>query len=135
MTPEDLAKSGTESGHQRALFCWASIMQRTTWPELRWMYAIPNGGGRSASQGNALKAEGVKGGVSDVCLPIARKGYYGFYIEMKKPGNDQVTPKIKPGVESDLQKEFGAFLATQGYLYRCCFTWEEARDSIEWYMS
>lgn len=134
MTPEDLAKSGTESGHQRALFMWSN-MQRSQWPELRWMYAIPNGGGRSAAQGNTLKAEGVKAGVSDICLPIARKGYHGFYIEMKKPGNDTVKPKIAPGKESEAQIEFGAFLVEQSYLYRCCFTWEEARDSIIWYMS
>lgn len=133
MTPEDLAKSGTESGHQRALFMWSG-QQLPTWPELLWMYAIPNGGGRSAAQGNTLKAEGVKGGVSDVCLPIARKGYHGFYIEMKKPGDPTVKPKIAPGKESEDQKKFGAFLHEQGYLYRCCFTWEEARDSIIWYM-
>jgi hypothetical protein len=126
MTPEDLAKSGTESGHQRALFCWAaSYVVRQQWPELEWMYAIPNGGSRSGSQGATLKAEGVKSGVSDVCFPCSRKGYHGFYAELKKPG----------GKESKEQIAFGAFLTEQGYLYRCCFNWEEARDTLLWYLT
>jgi hypothetical protein len=126
MTPEDLAKSGTESGQQRALFCWANMYeQRQKWPELKWMYAVPNGGARSGSQGATLKAEGLKPGVSDICLPIKRQGYSGFYIEMKKPGG---------GIESDEQIEFGTFVVTQGFLYRCCHTYQDARDSIIWYM-
>lgn len=114
---------------------WSSLhLIRQQWPELKWMYAIPNGGIRSGSQGATLKAEGVKSGVSDVCFPCSRKGYHGVYIEMKKPGDDTVKPKIKPGVESEEQKAFGAFLAEQGYLYRCCSNWEEARDTLMWYL-
>jgi hypothetical protein len=30
-----------------------------------------------------LKAEGVRAGVADLCLPAARRGYHGLYIEMK----------------------------------------------------
>lgn len=144
MIPEDLCKSGTESGHQRALFCWSSMPeQRVKWPELRWMFAIPNGGGRSMAQGSILKAEGVKAGISDLMLPFARHGYHGFFIEMKKPGDPaELIPgdiqynakKIKKGTESDLQKEFGTFLMDQGYLYLCAFHWETARDAIIWYM-
>lgn len=135
MTPEDLTKSGTESGHQRALFMWSSLYEiRAKWPELKWLYAIPNGGQRSGSQGATLKAEGVKSGISDICFPCARKGYHGLYIEMKKPGNDQVTPKIKPGKESDEQIAFGEYLKEQCYLYRCCWTYDEARETLEWYL-
>jgi hypothetical protein len=124
MTPEQLAQCGTEHGHQSALFCWAAQNQ-DRFPELKWMYAIPNGGERNVAVAAKLRAEGVRAGVSDVCLPIARGPFHGFYIEMKKPG----------GKESDKQKEFGAFLVEQGYHYECCDHWEIARDMIEWYMS
>lgn len=127
MSPEQLAKANTEHAHQCALFCWAAMpAQRQKWPELRWMYAVPNGGGRTAVQGARLKAEGVKPGVSDICLPIARQGYHGFYLELKKPGN------LKG--ESDDQKEFGAFVTEQGYLYACVDNWGLAAERISWYM-
>lgn len=124
MKPEDYAKAGTEHAHQVALFIWSSQV-REALPELKWMYAIPNGGERNVAVAGRLKAEGVKSGVSDVCLPIARGGYHGLYIEMKKPG----------GKESEQQKEFGVFLWTQGYKYVMCDHWEKARNCILEYMT
>lgn len=124
MTPEQLAAPGTEHAHQTALFCWIAS-QIPIYPEARWIYAIPNGGKRDAITAARLKAEGVKSGVSDVCLPFARQGYHGFYIEMKKP----------KGKESAEQKEFGAFLAQQGYLYTMCDSWDKARDAVQWYLT
>lgn len=100
MTPDELAKSGSEHGEQRALFAWAKCAQfygfahawndatyscepeLATWHpvlELAWMHAIPNGGSRGddaksrAMQGAKLKAEGVKKGVLDVFLPLPMK--------------------------------------------------------------
>lgn len=124
MSPEDYAKAGTEHSHQVALFMWSS-QNLDKYPVLKWMYAIPNGGERNIAVAGRLKAEGVKSGVSDVCLPVSRLGWYGLYIEMKKPG----------GKESDKQKEFGAFLNEQGYYYLCCDHWEMARDVLVWYLS
>ena len=124
MTPEYIAKAGTEHAHQAALFCWAGAKARTVWPGLKWLYAIPNGGERGMATAARLKAEGVKSGVSDVALAIAQRGYHGLYIEMKKPG----------GKESKEQKEYGAFLKEQGYFYACCDHWELAAKTISWYM-
>lgn len=126
MTPEQVAKPGTEHAHQCALFCWAN-KQLTTWPELEWMYAVPNAAERSVVVASRMKAEGLKSGVSDVCIPVPRKKYNGFYIEMKKPGNAKG--------ETDNQKKFGAFVTAQGYLYACFDHWEKARDAIIWYMT
>lgn len=124
MTPDSIAKAGTEHAHQAALFCWAGAMARTKWPELKWMYAIPNGGERNAATAARLKAEGVKSGVSDVCLPFSRRDFHGLYIEMKKPG----------GKESDKQIEFGAFLVENNYDYACFETWDSAAMYIAWYL-
>lgn len=118
ITPEYLARSGTEHGEQMAVFCWAAGA-RAQVPDLRWMYAIPNGGGRSMSQGSALKAEGVKKGVADICWPVPRGEFAGLYIEMKKLNG-------VPSDVSDEQADFGAFVILKGYQWRVCFGWLQA---------
>jgi hypothetical protein len=123
MNPANLAKAGTEHAHQVALFCWAA-QQQYKWPELEWMFAVPNGGERQKIVASRLKAEGVKSGVSDVMLPFARRGYHGFFLEMKKPD----------GKESENQIKFGKFVADNGYLYACCYGWEQAAHHVAWYM-
>lgn len=40
-------------------------------PELRWLFAVPNGGHRNKVAAGKLKAEGVKPGVPDYLLPVA----------------------------------------------------------------
>ena len=123
MDPAKYAEAGTEHAHQVALFMWVATLI-PKYPELRWMYAIANGGKRDPITANRLKSEGVKSGVSDICLPFARQGYHGFYIEMKKP----------KGKESPEQKDFGAFLMSQGYLYTMCDSWDKAKSAVEWYV-
>lgn len=131
IAPEYLARSGTEHGEQAAVFCWAA-QNRAQYPELVWMYAIPNGGGRSMAQGAALKAEGVKAGVADICLPVVRMhsrgNCPGLYIEMKR----------SKGIPSDITKEqvaFAVFVIRQGYVWIPCFGWEQAKHSIISYLS
>jgi len=131
MKPEDLAKPNTEHAHQVALFCWAA-QNREKHPELKWMFAIPNGGERNIAVASRLKAEGVRSGVSDIFLPCARGMNFGLFIEMKKPTDKE--KKQRAGKESDKQIEFGQHVSEQGYLYAVCYTWEEARRTIEWYM-
>lgn len=131
MTPEQLAISGSESAHQTALFCWAALA-RPRYPELEWLHAIPNGGSRGSNQRDAMrvgakmKAEGVKKGVSDICLPVKRGPWSGLYIEMKKRGSGKV---------SEEQSAFGAFVQVQGFGFVVCYTWIEARDAIEAYLN
>ncbi len=135
ITSERLAASGSESGEQKALFCWTA---QSRIPELRWLFAIPNGGLRNPITGARLKAEGVRKGVSDVMLPVrgAVKGwiktvpgmnpifYHGLFIEMKKKGGKS-TPE---------QLEFGQFVSRQGYKLVVCYSWIEAKDAILQYL-
>jgi hypothetical protein len=123
MTPEQLAAPNTEHSHQCALFCWMN-QNLDKYPELKWAFAVPNGGERNVAVAGRLKAEGVKSGISDICFPFSRCGYNSLFIEMKKPG----------GKESANQKEFGAFVREAGSAYECCDTWEKARNVIENYM-
>lgn len=118
-------KSGNdEHKEQAALFRWADL-QRARWPELRLMYAIPNGGRRDVVTGAMLKAEGVKAGVPDLCLPVARTKYHGLYIELK----------TKTGKPSKQQLRWLESLSSQGYLTAICHGWLPASRLIASYLA
>lgn len=87
----------SESAEQRALFSWAA-MQAKARPELAMLLAIPNGGHRSKATAGRLKAEGVRAGVPDVALPVARAPHGGLWIELKRPKTPG-SPRGRPSVE------------------------------------
>lgn len=123
MTPEQLAKSGTEHSHQRALFCWLAL-NTANHPDFRWTFAIPNGGVRDRITAGKLKAEGVKAGVPDLCCPIRCREFSGLFIEMKKP---------KQGVVASAQSDWIDKLRMEGFAGAVCYGWLEARDTFKWY--
>lgn len=134
ITPERLASSGTEHGHQSALFCWSHSQEvKEQYPLLDTLlfYAIPNGGARGDTKkscvirGGQLSAEGVKSGVPDTFLSVARGGWFGFYIEMKKPEG-------KPSKE---QLDFKKLAEEQGYLWAYYDNWIKAKDALIYYIS
>ena len=55
------------------------------------VFHIPNGGYRNKAEAAHLKAQGVRPGVPDLCVPVARYGYHGLYIEMKAKKNGRVS--------------------------------------------
>jgi hypothetical protein len=114
----------SESTEQQALFEWAEIAAKKT-PELRLMYAVPNGGKRNIATAVRLKKEGVKPGVPDICLPVPRGRYHGLYIEMKFGRN-------KP---SEAQKWWIEQLQQQGYKVNVCYGWGEAVKVIVDYLT
>jgi hypothetical protein len=116
----------TEHDEQVSLFDWAAWQKNLEgWEDLDYMFAIPNGGWRAKSTGKWLKAEGLKPGVPDACLPVPRGQYAGLWIEMKFGGN---TP-------TNEQKNYLAFLSRQGYYTCICQGATEAIEVIEWYWS
>lgn len=143
ITPEQIAKSGTEHAHQAALFCWAANMANDpTTPAraaiaLRLLFAIPNGdqrgdGSHKGAQiaGARLKAEGMKSGVPDIFLPWPSSGCNGLFIEMKKPG----LQTKKNGGCSDEQVNYIWSLRLAGYDVRICYSWEKAKAAILSYL-
>ena len=76
----------SESREQQIIFEWAS-WQKNKYPGIETMYHIANEGKRSASNGSRLKREGLKCGVSDICVPVAKSGYNNLYIELKSGKN------------------------------------------------
>ena len=113
-----------ENQEQQALFTWAA-WQSGNYPDLELMYAIPNGEFRHITTGKILKITGVKPGVPDICLPVARGQYHGLYIEMKR---------IKGSKVSDDQQRWITALSAQGYRATVCKGWEEASREIVWYL-
>jgi hypothetical protein len=113
-----------EHHEQVALFKWAKMREKRI-PELALMYAIPNGGKRSKAVAGKLKAEGVKAGVPDICMPVARGKHHGLYIELKAPG----------GKPSDTQSKWIKDLSDQGYYACVCVGWENAKTVIEAYLN
>jgi hypothetical protein len=77
-----MTRRNLEHAEQVAVMQWSSLACGAM-PELRLLFAIPNGGARDAVTGKRLKDEGVKRGLPDLFLPVARCGYHGLFIEMK----------------------------------------------------
>ena len=127
--PEKYAASGTEHGMQTAIFMWAS-QEKNKYPELKWLFAIPNGGSRHIIEAGRLKAAGVKPGVPDIMLPIKRGPYSGLWLELKRPK----TEGKEKGYATSEQKEWIAYLRTQGYGAAVCTGFIQARDMIIEYL-
>jgi hypothetical protein len=72
----------------------------------------------------AVQVVGVKRGVSDVFLPVAKGGYHGLYIEMK----------AKDGKPEKEQKAWIAAVQEQGYYAAVCYGGYEASALVEAYM-
>lgn len=113
-----------ESAEQQTLFEWAKRAEGR-WPELKLLYHIPNEGKRSARTGARLKAEGLKSGVPDVCLPVPRGEHHGLYIELKRRKNSRVTQE---------QMDWIADIVEQGYVAAVCRGCDEAIALIESYL-
>ena len=134
VTPEQLAKSGSEDAHQMAVFCWAASVL-SQYPQLEWMHSIPNGGFRNKIEATKLVATGARAGVWDIFLPYPRIQHgdlfiHGIYIEMKAPAQRNK----KDGGLSKEQIDFGDWAKHVGYATAVCYTWEEARDVIVNYL-
>ena len=155
MTPDQLAKSGSEHGIQRAFvaYCnvaarhgfvsanlWADGFLKPPFPDvpksppvtpLLWLHAIPNGGARgdnaksSAIRGAQLKAEGLTKGVLDMHLPYPRMPWHGLYIDFKKPKKGRAEPE---------QIDFAKYLLTMGYAYSFETSWRSAVALIKAYI-
>lgn len=109
-----------ESVEQIHLFKWAALSSGR-YPELDLMYHIPNGGKRNITTAKKLKAEGTKAGVPDIHLPVARCGYHGLFIELKRR---------EGGTTSKSQEDWLQALKEQGHYTAVCKGCDEATEMI-----
>ncbi|MNV47489.1 VRR-NUC domain protein [compost metagenome] len=91
------------------------------------IFHVPNGGHRVKAVAAKLKAQGVKAGIPDLVLPMARGGFFGLYIEFKAtPPNDAAI--------SDSQHERIRKLNAQGYLAVVCRGHFDTMEQIRAYL-
>lgn len=113
-----------EADEQRKLFQW-TLFIKAKHPEIELMFHIPNGGSRNKIEAANLKKQGVKAGVPDLFLPVARGKYHGLFIEMKYGKN-------KPTVNQNLWLRK---LSEQGYAVAVCYGFLEASQKIVNYLN
>lgn len=114
-----------EGNEQAALFRWLQVRHPLA---AALAYHVPNGGHRMKAVAAKLKAQGVRAGVSDIVLPMARAGYFGLYIEFKA-----TAPHSAPVSQS--QREFLAAVKQQGYQALVCRGMDEAMRVIDAYLA
>jgi hypothetical protein len=91
------------------------------------IYHVPNGGHRHKLVAIKLKGQGVKAGVPDLVLPMARGGYFGLYLELKATApNDAAV--------SASQHAWIRRLNDQGYLAIVCRGHFDAMEQIRAYL-
>lgn len=123
LLPSKQACQETEHKLQRDFFIWLS-QYALDCPNLNLIHAIPNGGSRDKITAGQLKAEGVKSGIPDVCVPIPSGKYHGMYIEFK----------VKSNKPSEDQRITALMLDAQGYKVICVNCLEVAKEEFERYM-
>lgn len=116
MTKKDKPKS-SESEEQIAVIDYCDSFNIP-------IYHITNEGKRSKYTGGTLKRMGLRKGFPDLCVPVPKGRFHGFYIEMKvdnnKPSNDQM--------------KWLKILKNNGYATAICYSADEAIKLIEKYM-
>jgi hypothetical protein len=93
-------------------------------PELKNMFAVPNGGLRHKAVAMKLKNSGAKAGVPDIFLAYPKGVYAGLWIEMKY-GKNKTTP---------LQRDWINRLQDAGYRVEVCYgdeAWEVILDYLK----
>lgn len=108
----------SEADEQMAVVEWCALKRVP-------VYHVPNGGSRNKAEAARLKAQGVKAGVPDLCVPVARGCYHSLYIEMKH-GRNRPTGK---------QLEWIALLRSEGMAAFVCYGASNAIALIETYLS
>lgn len=108
---------------QCAFFEWAKL-QACKYPDLAKLYAIPNGGLRNVIVASKLKKEGVRAGIPDIHMPVARNGFIGLWIEMK----------IKPNKCTPAQVDRIAQLRLDGHYVVVCYGLDEAIQAALGYL-
>ena len=125
------SRQNCEETKQKAVISWSKWIRIPPAPDIEpgskvfdYLFAIPNGGSRHPREAANLKASGVKAGVHDLMLPIARGGYVGLWVEMKH-GKNTLTED---------QKAWGERMRLAGYLTVTAWEAETAEKAIADYL-
>ena len=123
--PDKPRKQDLEGQEQALLVTWFDC----AYPEIAGLLLhIPNGGYRkNAFEGWRLKQQGVRAGVSDLLLPVARAAHHGLWIEFKAtaPNDTKVTER---------QQDWLARMTKEGYRAEVCRGFLEAQRCVQSYL-
>lgn len=115
----------SEQVEQMALMRWAEY-EKGAHPELKLLMHIPNGGSRTKAEAGRFKAMGVKPGVPDLFLPVARGTYHGLWVELKRADGGKTKAAQRGWIDA---------LKAQGYMAGVCHGWVEASETIMKYLN
>lgn len=110
----------TEHQEQCAVIAWAD-----THPLACMIFAIPNGSHKSPAMAAKFQREGLRKGYPDLGLDVARKGFHGLRIELKR---------VKGSKTSEEQEDWRDFLLSQDYAAHICKGADEAIRVIKDYL-
>ena len=119
----------SESTEQMALVEFATLFQDRI-PELTWLFHVPNGEKRDKATAGRLKQLGVKRGVPDLWLPVAR---YDPALNITRTGL-VIELKFGRNKETQEQRAWLGFLARQGWEVRTCYDWRAAARVLVAYL-
>ena len=88
----------SEHDEQTQLFQILALYEER-YPVLKWIFAIPNGGKRHPATAVKMKAEGVRRGIPDICVPYPVDEWAGCYVEMKF-GKGRLTKEQQEFIEA-----------------------------------
>lgn len=94
-------------------------------PALEMLYHVANEGDGNSVAGQYRLAEGVRPGVLDYNLDVARGGYHGLRFELKTR-NGRLSPAQRLWIHK---------LTAQNYQAAVCFGWEEAARLLLKYLT
>ena len=111
----------SEEKIQQELYIWFNNEYKEYRKLLHHLYSNP----RNAVQGRMLASIGLVKGYPDLQLNVAKKGFNGLFLELKRPGE-------KPRKE---QLEIMELLEAQGYFVAWSSDLEEMKDIIKNYLN
>ena len=107
----------TESGEQEAVVQFCELMRIP-------VVHIPNEGKRRAAYAAQMKRMGLAKGFPDLFIPVARSGFHGLFIELKRDHGSKPTEPQRAWVE---------YLNRAGYRAAVCHGADAAMKEIENY--
>jgi len=155
-TPLQLTKSGSEHGHQVAVFAWSAMAERHGFAaadddksytvagyaeatygqsqavtDLAWFHAIPNGGAR----GDDDTTRKIRGG--NLKAEGVRMGIADTFLPVPRGGYAGLYIEMKkPGEKpTEAQLKFRDFVWSKGYGWMCCDTFTKAIDVLRSYLT
>lgn len=110
---------------QKSVIKWALLVPYKGRSLGYYLHHSPNGGYRNQIEASNFKKMGVQAGYPDLLMDIARNGYHGLRIELKRSPKEKLTKN---------QEERLAVLREEGYCAEVCTGVHDAIETIKNYM-